>query len=173
MSDTEITTQGGLQRRRIRKDGWTDKRRTLFLDALADSCNVTLAAAAAGRSAHSAYKLRQRDAEFAGHWQAALRICYERLETALLRRALKLTGADRADTDRDPDDGRSSRAPSDASFADMTVSQAMELLAKHKASLAQQSGARINLRRVPTSAEVDDMIIAKIAVLKRQKERVT
>ncbi|WP_420606241.1 hypothetical protein [Novosphingopyxis sp.] len=172
MTETLIGPQRGLplQRRRVRKDGWTDKRRTMFLNALADSCNVKLSAQAAGRSAHTAYKLRDRDPEFAAHWQAALRIGYERLETALLRRALRLTGAHESNDgewapDDAPDQGGS------ALFADMTVSQAMDLLSRHKANVAAGGGANINVRHIPTSDEVDELIIDRIAVLKRQRER--
>jgi hypothetical protein len=45
---------------RGRKDGWTPERQLRFLDALARTRSVTRAAAAAGMSRESAYRLRSR-----------------------------------------------------------------------------------------------------------------
>lgn len=77
-----------LQIARVRAGGWTQERRQKFLDTLAETCNVTRAAAAAGMRVRRAYQLRDADPVFAGLWQAALALGYERLETALLRHAL-------------------------------------------------------------------------------------
>lgn len=172
MSNTIISSQQGtpLQRRRRRASDWTEAQRRTFLDTLADSCNVRMAARAAGKSQPAVYRLRERDPEFAAHWQEALRIGYERLETALLRRALRIAGAEDhdgtawtpAETDRES-----------PAFADMTVAQAMDLLAKHKASVAHGHGTRIDTRRVPTCEQVDELILLRIAVLKRQRERLS
>jgi len=46
--------------RKIRSDGWTAERQLRFLDALAGSRSVSKAAAAAGMSRESAYRLRER-----------------------------------------------------------------------------------------------------------------
>ena len=73
---------------RVGPGGWTRARRQAFLDALAETCNVTMATAAAGMRGKSAYDLRKVDPVFAGLWQEALALGYERLETALLRHAL-------------------------------------------------------------------------------------
>jgi hypothetical protein len=45
---------------KIRKDGWAAERQLRFLDALAGTRNVVEAAAAAGMSRESAYRLRER-----------------------------------------------------------------------------------------------------------------
>src|SRR5687768_6355217 len=76
-----------VQRRRIRKDGWTEKRKKTFLEYLAATSNVRRAAAAAGMKAHGAYRLRFRDSDFREHWDAALEQGYARIETMLLERA--------------------------------------------------------------------------------------
>jgi hypothetical protein len=62
------------QSRKIRGDGWTAKRQLRFLDALAQTRSVSRAAAAAGMSRESAYRLRDRrdGALFAALWDEAL-----------------------------------------------------------------------------------------------------
>lgn len=60
--------------RRIRADGWTAKRQLRFLAALAVTRSIVKAAAAAGMSRESAYRLRERrdGALFAALWDEAL-----------------------------------------------------------------------------------------------------
>jgi hypothetical protein len=60
---------------RIRRDGWTAERQLRFLDALGRTRSVTRAAAAAGRSRESAYRLRNRrdGALFAAAWDRVLK----------------------------------------------------------------------------------------------------
>ena len=59
---------------KIRRDGWTAERQLRFLDVLARTGSVTRAAAAAGMSRESAYRLRARrdGALFAIAWDRAL-----------------------------------------------------------------------------------------------------
>ena len=59
-----------------------------FVETIADSCNVTLAARAIGRSMTNVYRHRARDATFRRQWEQALAIGYSRLELMLLERAL-------------------------------------------------------------------------------------
>lgn len=58
--------------------------RTLFLQALAETSNVTAAAEAAGVSASRAYKARREHAGFAAEWLAALNEGYVHLEMEVL-----------------------------------------------------------------------------------------
>lgn len=62
-------------RLRTRRDGWTAERQLRFLDALAGTRSVSRAAAAAGMSRESAYRLRDRrdGALFAALWDRILR----------------------------------------------------------------------------------------------------
>lgn len=86
----EVVTGGRdrkIQKRAQRGDGWTAKRRVIFLDHLAATCNVTQASRAAGMWNNSVYALRQRDPAFAAQWQAALCAGYARLEAMLIERA--------------------------------------------------------------------------------------
>lgn len=54
--------------------------RTLFLDCLADTSNVSAAARAAGIDPARAYKVRREERSFAQQWQAALLEGYANLE---------------------------------------------------------------------------------------------
>ena len=45
---------------KTRRDGWTAERQLRFLDALVQTNNVSRAAAAAGLTRESAYRLRER-----------------------------------------------------------------------------------------------------------------
>jgi hypothetical protein len=60
---------------RIRRDGWMPERQLRFLDELARSRSVVKAAAFAGKSRESAYRLRERKdgALFAALWDQILR----------------------------------------------------------------------------------------------------
>ena len=61
-------------RTKIREDGWTAERQLRFLDMLSRTRSVTKAAAEAGMSRESAYRLRERreGALFAALWDEAL-----------------------------------------------------------------------------------------------------
>ena len=78
----------GVQLRRQRRDGWTLKRRALFLSVLQESCNVQEASRVAGITSGRAYDLRARDPGFAAQWAEALEQGYAELEMTLLRQAI-------------------------------------------------------------------------------------
>jgi hypothetical protein len=71
---TRNSSRSAKPHRRIRRDGWTAERQLRFLDALAHTRSVRQAAAAAGMSRESAYRLRERrdGALFAALWDDAL-----------------------------------------------------------------------------------------------------
>lgn len=64
-----------MERGRFRRDGWTPARQLRFLDVLQRTRSVTRAAAAAGMSRESAYRLRNRDPDglFAAAWERAMK----------------------------------------------------------------------------------------------------
>ncbi|MBC2778327.1 hypothetical protein [Parasphingopyxis marina] len=82
---------GRAQLRAVRHDGWTEKRREIFLETLAATCNITAAAAEAGKTAKTARDLRKRDPAFRQAWDEAIAIAYERLELVMLDRAINGT----------------------------------------------------------------------------------
>lgn len=85
-----------MAKRRVRGDRWSARAEAAFIAALAESCNVTMSAAAAGVSVSGAYRRRSKDAAFRGKWSEALATGYAQLELEMLERALK--GKDKAVT---------------------------------------------------------------------------
>ena len=147
-------------RRKPQKKEATVRQRQIFLETLADSCNVCRAAAAAGITKSTFYRLRRRDDAFAEAWQAALESGYARLEMALVERAIyTIEGAGGDDVDPLPAVGA------------MTVAQAIDLLAKHRASVASghAKGMRPSRRNRPTAEETDAEILRRIAIIERQR----
>lgn len=77
-------------RRRPRKDGWSEARQRLFIEALADSGCVQTAATAVRMSVQSAYALRRAPGgeAFAAAWTAALQQGALKLADVAFERAL-------------------------------------------------------------------------------------
>ncbi len=71
-----------------RIDGWTPARRDAFIATLADTANVRLAAAAAGMTVSSAYRLRNspRGVEFFRDWVAVLGDAHATLHSIAVER---------------------------------------------------------------------------------------
>lgn len=79
------------QVRKPRRNEWTKAKQRIFFTALAETCNVKLAAEAAGMSVAGAYWKRKRDAAFRAGWAEAIGAAYQRLELVMLDRALNGT----------------------------------------------------------------------------------
>jgi len=94
-----------------RREHWRD----IFLDALAQTSNVTTAAATAGATTSLAYRFRRSDAAFAAQWRRALREGYDNLELELLGHL------------RDPQPDRK-----------METGAAVRLLAAHRATVERE-----------------------------------
>lgn len=75
---------------KTRADGWTPEKQYRFIEKLAHSGSVTLAAKAAGMTRESAYRLRRRrDAQsFAAAWEAALAHATQMLTDIAFERAV-------------------------------------------------------------------------------------
>lgn len=80
--------RGHPQQRKGRPTDWSQAKRDKFIEALADSCNVSLAARTINRSISNVYKQRTTNAEFRAAWDQALAVGYSRLEMMMLERAL-------------------------------------------------------------------------------------
>lgn len=76
------------QMRSANPNGWSKAKEADFLDALEATCNVTAAAAIAGVSVSAAYRRRKSHAAFRIGWHEAIGLAYQRLELALIERAL-------------------------------------------------------------------------------------
>lgn len=90
---TALVVAGGSKpkQRRPRKHEWNRKKEEIFFSTLAETCNVRLAAEAAGKSPAGAYWKRKRDAAFRASWADAIATAYQRLELVMLDRALNGT----------------------------------------------------------------------------------
>jgi hypothetical protein len=85
----ELTLVGGKnsQLRKAKGKEWSKAKVAEFLSVLAETCNVTRAAAEAGVSVSAAYRRRKADAAFRNSWLEAIGAAYQRLELVLLERA--------------------------------------------------------------------------------------
>ncbi|WP_374526631.1 hypothetical protein [Sphingopyxis sp.] len=145
--------------------GWTKAKRETFLVELAASCNIVRAAALAGMGQSGAYRLRKREPDFAAQWQAALEIGYERLETALVRRALEAVGETAGEFPVEALDERSEPVEK------MTVDQAIRILTFHRESIRQGQARtrKAQARHVATQEETDAALIKRIRMVERQR----
>ena len=86
----KLILEGGKRVRRIApsRRSWTKAKERAFISALAESCNVKLAAKTAKVSASAIYVRRSRDASFRRAWDQALSAGYAQLEMMMLERAL-------------------------------------------------------------------------------------
>jgi hypothetical protein len=86
----ELTVIGGAspKTRKPSKRDWTRAKEQSFLASLAETCNVTLSAKAAGVSVAGVYKRRKQNAAFRAGWAEAIAAAYQRLELVMLDRAL-------------------------------------------------------------------------------------
>jgi phage terminase small subunit len=91
--DSALVLVGGKkpQMREASKSSWTNAKEAEFLTVLAETCNVTQAAAEAGVSSSAAYKRRKENAAFRAAWLEAISVAYQRLELVLLERAFNGT----------------------------------------------------------------------------------
>lgn len=180
---------GGQNRRRFQVVGvkpceWTKEKRQLFLDALAQTCNVSMATRAAGMTTRSPYTLRKSDPVFAGLWQEALTLGYERLETALLRQAL--IGVNALEINPEPEDDGAADAVADEGDAappprrgipgsgiapgSMTPVQVQVALAvlNRRDAVERRGGPPRGLRQA-TLAEAEEALTRGLESLARQK----
>jgi hypothetical protein len=132
---------------------WTEAAADMFLDRLAASCNVMLAADAAGFRVETVYKHRREDPVFAQRWQAALEQGYARIEMALVRRAA---------------DAMEGLAPDPATpIPEMTVDQALKVLSRHRASVEGRGRGRRGWTRPRSLDEVSESILVKLEAIAR------
>lgn len=123
----------------------------LFLDALAESSNVSASARAAGLPANAMYRERRRNARFAARWHEALCEGFARLEAELLSEALI--------------------APS-GNVKDVTLKSraqkyrlGLALLAAHRAAVR---GARLPVAGAAPNAGAKARLVAKLEAMRAQ-----
>lgn len=72
----------------------TQEQRAMFLERLAQTCNVTASAEAAGISRGGLYMIREREPEFAAAWDAALVRIADRVRDAIVEEAVEGVSVD-------------------------------------------------------------------------------
>jgi hypothetical protein len=132
MGTVKSSRQSKTNRGRQINTRWRDR----FLEALAQSSNVTKSAAAAGVDTSSAYRARTAEPDFARRWMDALWEGYEHLEMEVLRRLregeFQTDGGDKYD------------------FA-----SAIRLLSAHRENAAKAQAARRNVSASEIRASID------------------
>ena len=114
-----------------------------FIAELAETSNVSAAAAVADLSVSKVYKLRRSDPEFARRWYAALAEGYDNLEMELLGR---LRAGDKAGDAAETDKGK------------FDTAAALRCLAAHRDSVAREKGRRTLAEEVTTIAAINAKI---------------
>lgn len=159
-------SDGKARVRKVRKDGWTAKRKRILLQMLAATGNIELSVAAAGKSRKSFSDLRWRDPEFADLCRTALEMGYERLEAMLMERAGGTVTIDLSKVDMSALDEDEIAVP-DVSTMDTEL--ALKLLSMRGRTL-QDKGTRPRRRprRLATPEETDAAILKQLSVLNRR-----
>lgn len=118
--------------------------RTEFLAALAETSNVTAAAAAAGVHPSRPYKVKRLEPEFARHWRTALCEGYDNLEMEVLHR---LRFGEPKDVERKFDNAT-----------------ALRILGQHRETVARERAQRDNADIGAVRASIH----AKLAALRQE-----
>lgn len=139
-------------RRRLRR--WNKKRRAVFLDALADTCNVSAAAREAGMDRSSAYHLKDRDPAFAKGWGTALERAHIALEWHLLE--LSHEGSVRTELVIDPETEKPKQIKLIHSYP---LTTAVRLFLSHQAEVA---GMRLAQAGRETDEEIRDRVFRRL-----------
>ncbi len=146
---------GELQLCKANRRGWTAKRRGLFLDHFAATCNATASARAAGMPVRGAFALRQRDAQFAAEWDEALATGQARLAGKLI-----VYAETRGDT---PASGN--RDDELAGFDPKAAGQAMAMNRASAAGRKRHGGPRA---RIATREEVEAAVLKLLARIEKR-----
>lgn len=151
---------------------WSDEAEERFLSVLAKTCNVKAAAKAAGFSTVTLYKRRARWPGFAAEWDVAVAQGYARLEARLVELANDSLRKRRdGDDDDDDDDDEAERAEAGPA---MTVSETMNLLRLHRASVRGGAPQDYAWRRgAPDPEAMRASILRKIEAIERAERQAT
>ena len=159
---------------RERGDEPNAEQRGVFLDALAATCCVRGAMAAAGADPGRFYALKRRDAAFASAWTEALGVGYDAMEAKLIAYVMDAAADEPcANQPGDPDaEGtrqgwRGAGAATDR--APVWVQVGLSLISRHRAQ-ARGEDAAVKTRTA-TPEETDALLNAKLDQLARSLQR--
>lgn len=135
-----------------------DRKKAVFLEWFAATCNVTLSAEKAGVCYQTVYKHRRKDTAFAEGWDEALAQGYAALEAGLLADAIakELAGADAAE-------GQSDAPPA----SPLSFEQRMALLKEYRR--VDGRGPRAVGKHRPVPPHIASPAEAEAALIKRLK----
>ena len=138
------------------KRDWNSEKEEAYVNALAETCNYTAAAAAAGVSTSSAWKRRKTNAKFRASCREAVAAGYQRLELALLDRALN--GSEKIVTRKDGSEERVREYPN---------AVALTLLRLHR-----ETAAEVENEPEPVDIEeVRERLFNKLQRLRKKLDR--
>lgn len=136
---------------------WSKKAEENFLATLAATANVSTAAYESGFSRPTVYKRRIDYPAFAVKWEVALATAYARLEALLVENATNVLEGAQFDPDRP--------------IPRMTVAEAINLLARHRAAAREGAHAR-SWRFKPADPEAARAeILRKVAAVRGARGR--
>ena len=155
MTEPELRVVGNTKpkARRPRRNEWTRAKERTFFTALAETCNVKLAAEIAGMSVAGAYWRRKRDAAFRAGWAEAIAAAYQRLELVMLDRALN--GTEKIVVRKDGSEERMREYPNQI---------AMHLLKMHRDSAVEAMSE-------PAEGEIEELRERLFEKLERVRKR--
>lgn len=133
---------------------WTSAKETTYVEVLAETCNFTRAAEAAGVSTSSAWKRRKTNAAFRAGCREAIAAGYQRLELALLDRALN--GSEKIVTRKDGSEERVREYPN---------AVALTLLRLHRETAAEVANE-------PDQVDVAELRERLVNKLERLRKRI-
>ena len=136
---------------------WCEEDEEKFLDCLAATCSVQMACEQADVPPTTVYRQRRKRADFALNWQAALEQGYAALEMQLVEAANRSLS------------GEPARGP--VVVETMSAETALRVLSAHRAAVSGRGKAGGYQAPRPTLEQVQDGILAKIAAIKRARER--
>ena len=141
-------------KKRAKRD-WSKAKARAFLEALADTCNVSEACRRSGVPMTVAYRRRKMDAAFRAEWAEMIAIGYQRLEAVLLQRAFN--GTERVVTRRDGSEERMHEYPNQLG---------LQLLKMHR-----ETAMEADTEMAPEDVdEIRERIVRKLQRLKKRDE---
>lgn len=138
---------------------WTEAKKAIFLETLAETCCVQRAADAADMKRAHCYALKLRDPEFAGQWQEAIAIGYAQVEERLIRDAM---GGPEDDGDGAAAGGRMDKYERE---------QALNLLKYHREEAVIRPGRGGPAGKCAAQDETDSAILARLASVRKRLGR--
>jgi hypothetical protein len=153
--------KAGQQVRKVRDDGWTARKREIFLDDYAENGNAAAACQKAGMAEGAAYRLRRRDPDFARQYDDAHAVCKLRLEEMAIEYARTQGRMVPVEPGETP--------PVD--LANFDAELALKILS-HARPSTNGNASRVGARpRAASRAELIEALVKLLAMLKKRRAK--